>query len=452
MREYLLDILALLRSDKSKEELLNLLDDYHEADLADALENLEEEERPRFYELFDDDVLSEIFAHLDDASIYLKELGLEQAAEVIEEMDSSDAVEVLADLEEEERDELLALIEDDVKEDIELITSYDDDELGSLMTNNYIVIERGLTVKQAMRAVIKEAAENDNVSIIYVVEDNDIYYGTIDLRDLFIARADTPLETIIKKTYPTFYATELIDDVHPILTDYALESYPVLDQNNILIGVITSQLLVDMVTDELNDDFAKLAGLSEESEITDSLFKMASKRVPWLVILLILGLITSLVISRYEEVVGSIPIIVFFQSLVLGMSGNAGTQSLAVTLQSLSDMKLSRKNTLKILLKEMLTGLLIGLTLGILAFGIIVLVLSLLPNLAHLAFKTAFSVGISLLVSMTSSAVVGSAIPLILTKIKVDPAVASGPFITTLNDIIAIVIYYTLATILFLGI
>lgn len=452
MREYLLDILALLRSDKSKEELLSLLDDYHEADLADALENLKEEERPKFYELFDEEVLSEIFAHLDDASIYLKELGLEQAAEVIEEMDSSDAVEVLADLEEEERDELLALIEDEVKEDIELIASYDEDELGSIMTNNYIVIKRGLTVKQAMRAVIEEAAENDNVSIIYVVEDNDLYYGTIDLRDLFIARADTPLETIIKKTYPTFYATDLIEDAHPVLTDYALESYPVLDQDNQLIGVITSQLLVDMVTDELNDDFAKLAGLSEESEITDSLFKLARKRVPWLVILLVLGLITSLVISGYEEVVGTIPIIVFFQSLVLGMSGNAGTQSLAVTLQSISDMKLSRKNTLKILFKEMGTGLIIGTCLGLLAFGIIMVVLSLIPSLEALAFKTAFSVGVSLLVSMTSSAVVGSAIPLILTKIKVDPAVASGPFITTLNDIIAIVIYYSLATILFLGI
>ena len=179
---------------------------------------------------------------------------------------------------------------------------------------------------------------------------------------------------------------------------------------------------------------------------------MARKRVPWLVILLVLGLITSLVISGYEEVVGTIPIIVFFQSLVLGMSGNAGTQSLAVTLQSISDMKLSRKNTLKILLKEMGTGLIIGACLGLLAFGIIMLVLSLIPSLEALAFKTAFSVGVSLLVSMTSSAVVGSAIPLILTKIKVDPAVASGPFITTLNDIIAIVIYYSLATILFLGI
>ena len=451
MREYLEEILELFKSEYSDVELRLILDDYHEADLADALENLEVKERVRFYALFDEEKLSEIFAYLDDASIYLKELGLEVAADVIEEMDSSDAVNVLEDLEEDERDELLALIEDEAKEDIELISSYDESELGSLMTNNYIVIKSGLTVKQAMREVIKEAADNDNVSIIYVLDDDETYYGTIDLRDLFIARADTPLESIIKTTYPTFLANELIEDVHPILIDYALESYPVLDENKQLLGVITSQLLVDMVTDELNEDFAKLAGLSEETEIDDSIAKTASKRIPWLVVLLALGMITSFVIAQYESVVGVYSIIVFFQSLVLGMSGNTGTQSLAVTLQSLSDLKLSRKNTLKILFKEALTGLLIGLTLGVISFGIIILILNFIPSFKDDALKTAICVSVSLLVSMTSAAVVGSAIPLILTKLKVDPAVASGPFITTLNDIIAIIIYYSMATILFLG-
>lgn len=309
-----------------------------------------------------------------------------------------------------------------------------------------------------MKTVIKEAAENDNVSTIYVEDEYHHFYGAIDLRDLIIARENDPLIEIIKQNYPYFYANEEVTDCIGKLRDYALDSYPILNARNELIGVVTSDDVVEVLDEELGDDYAKLGGLTEEENLNESIVSSVKKRLPWLIALLFLGLIVSSLISGFEAVVAALPVIVFFQSLILDMAGNTGTQSLAVTIRMLSIEEVKTKELVKLCLKEIRVGFINGLILSLLAFLFVFCFLFLtkqavsLEEYSHIeALKASGIVSLSLWVSMTLCSLIGSIIPIFFLKIKIDPAVASGPFITTLNDILAIAVYYGLAYLLFLA-
>ena len=430
---------------------------YHESDIADALEELEQNERLTLYRILGDEIVSEIFAYLENVEEYIEEISSEKAADIIELMDADDAIDILDELDEEDRDEIVSLMEPEVVEDIELIEKYSEEEIGSKMTNNFILISKTYRVKEAMKKVIKEAAENDNVSTIYVEDEYGHYFGALDLRDLIIARENDKLIDIIKQNYPSFYATELVDDIIADLKDYELDSYPILNENNEVIGVLTAIDVSEAFDEEMKDDYAKLAGLTEEEDLHESVFTSVKKRLPWLIVLLFMGLLVSGLISSFEDVVKTLPMIVFFQSLILGMAGNTGTQSLAVTIRLISDEEVSRKEVFKTIFKEVRIGFINGFILGILAFGFVFLFLYFtnqgvtsdvfsFPE----AMKAAGIVGFSLLIAMTICSVIGSIIPIIFKKIKIDPAVASGPFITTINDVLAVLIYYGLATLMFL--
>ena len=231
---------------------------------------------------------------------------------------------------------------------------------------------------------------------------------------------------------------------------------PVLDKDNVLIGVITSSDIVEVVDEELSEDYAKLAGLTDEEEFDESVFKSLGKRLPWLILLLVLGLGVSLIVSSFEAVIATIPMVVFFQSTILAMAGNVGTQSLAVTIQNLNDNELEGKTVLKQIFKEVRIGFMNGLSMGIISFGMVLLFLVIKNEpitgdvfLISDALYLSFSVLFSLVLALTFASLVGSAIPLFLKKIKIDPAVASGPLITTVNDVIAVVTYYGLCLLLF---
>ncbi len=457
LRDYGVELKEIIESNKTNEEKKNLLLQYHESDIADVLANLTKEERLKLYKILDEEILSEIFAYLDNVADYVEELSQDQAADIIELMDSDDAVDVLDELEEENRKEIVSLMEPNSIEDIKLIHQYEENQIGSKMTNNYILIEKNNTVRSAMKKVIALAADNDNVSIIYIEDEYHHFYAAIDLRDLIIARENENLEDIMKKNYPYFYATEEVKDCLLRFKDYALDSYPILNGKNEIIGVVTSDDVVEVLDDEMADDYAKFGGLTEEEELHESLFLSIKKRLPWLVVLLFLGLLVSSLISGFEAVVAALPIIVFFQSLILDMAGNTGTQSLAVTIRLLSSDEISKKDLWKTVFKEIRIGFVNGLILGVLAFGFVFGFLFITkqsivsPTYQHLeAIKAAGIVAISLLTAMTICSFIGSIVPILFMKIKIDPAVASGPFITTINDVIAVVLYYGLAYLLFL--
>ncbi|MCR5415481.1 MAG: magnesium transporter [Pseudobutyrivibrio sp.] len=446
------EIIELIRSGISNEELIEALDDYHENDIAEAYETLAPEDRERLYDILGAEKLSEIFPYIENVGEYIAEMTPDQAADVLENMDADDAVDALEDIEDEEqREKLITLMDIEASADVRLINSYDEDEIGSMMTTNYIVIGSNFTVKQAMRALISQSKDNDNINTIYVEDQEKKYYGAIDLRDLIIARDYTPLDDIIQHSYPSISADASITDNIEMLKDYAEDSIPVLNPAEEIIGVITSQDIIEAVDDEMGEDYARLAGLTAEEDLDEKIGESIKKRLPWLILLLGLGMVTSSVIGLFDVIVAQMAILVVFQSLILDMAGNVGTQSLAVTIRVLMDENVSGAEKAKFVFKEMRIGGSNGLIVGSMALIFVAAYLHILKGYLWIAaFQISAIVGFSLFAAMLVSSFVGTIIPIFFHKIKVDPAVASGPLITTVNDMVAVVTYYGLATILLL--
>ena len=423
---------------------------------ADAIKLLDKDTRIRLYKILGVDWTAEIFSYLEDTPEYIEEfmteLSVDEAADVLEKMDADDAVDILDNVSEEERQALISHMEKDAKDDVCLIYSYDDDEIGSKMTTNFICINNKLTIKEAMKELVAQAEENDNVNTIYVVDDNNIYYGAIDLKDLIVARDYQKLEDIISTSYPYVYAHEKMSECIEDLKDYSEDSIPVLNKDKEIIGAITSSDIIEAVDEEMSDDYAKLAGLTEENDLTEGLFASMKKRLPWLILLLFLGMGVSSVVGIFENVVSQLAIIVCFQSLILDMAGNVGTQSLAVTIRVLMDEDISAKQKLEFVLKEMRIGFANGLLLGSMAFILLGIYITLVKGKpVHYAFAISGCVGVSLLLAMLISSLIGVLTPMFFHKIKIDPAVASGPLITTINDLVAVVTYYGLAAVVLIG-
>jgi len=450
-KNYVQEILDIIHSGLPQAELAEKLSDYHENDLADALADLTAEERRKLYAILGVEQVAEIFSYLDDAEPYLKELPPEEAAQVVSHMDSDDAVDALDDLEEEDKEKIvhqMDKVDKDAADDVKLLLSYDEDEIGSCMTTNYICIRKDMTIRQAMSELVKQAGENDNISTLYVVDENERFYGAIDLKDLIVARADDSLEKLIARSYPYVTDHEKISDCIDRIVDYAERSLPVLNESGKLLGIITSADVVELVNDQMGDDYAKLGGLTSEEDLNEGVFQSVKKRLPWLVALLFLGMLVSSVVGAFESVVAVLPIVICFQSMVLDMAGNVGTQSLAVTIRVLVDENLTTSKKLHLLFKEMRVGLVNGALLAVMALGFLGVYIHFFKAYAWgQAFLLSGCVGISLIVAMVISSLVGTVIPMLFHKIHIDPAVASGPLITTINDLVAVVVYYGLAMI-----
>ena len=437
------EVLKIFRSNLPKEELIEKISDYHMGDIADAFEKMTPEERKSLYPVLGVEMVAEIFSYIEDSEEYIKEINSDKVANLISEMDSDDAVDILEKLSDADRKRIVALLDNDAKQDVSMILSYEDDEIGSEMTTNYIVVKKNLTIKEATHQLITQAGENDNINTIYVVDDKDSFYGAIDLKDLIVAREYQSLDELIIKSYPYVKANEKIVDCIEQLKDYAEDSIPVLDDNKHILGVITAHDLVEVVDEELGEDYAKLGGLTAEEDLNETTLQSTKKRLPWLIILLFLGMGVSSVVGMFETVVAVIPIVICFQSLILDMAGNVGTQSLAVTIRVLMDENLKASDKVKLMFKEVRVGFSNGLLLGTMSFIFVGLYIFLFKgNTFGYSFLVSGCVGFSLLASMVISSLVGTLVPMFFSKIKVDPAVASGPLITTINDLVAVVTYY----------
>ena len=454
-QDYRAEILGIVRSNASPGIMRNKLEDYHENDLADVFPDLSVAERRKLCRILNLDMLADIFEYIDEkqAAEYLDEMDVRKAAAILSRMETDAVVDVLRMIPKEKRALLLELMDDEARKDMAVIAAFDDEEIGSRMTTNYIEIRENLTVKQAMTELVSQAAKNDNISTIFMVTADHTFYGAMDLKDLITARQDTRLEDLIVTSYPYVYGHELIDDCIEKLKDYSENSIPILDNDNKLLGVITSQSIVDLVDDEMGEDYAMFAGLTAEEDLKEPLKESMKKRLPWLLVLLALGTVVSSVVGVFEQVVSQLTIIMCFQSLILDMAGNVGTQSLAVTIRVLMDESLTGKQKVELVFKEMLIAFSNGAILGILSFLVLGLYIALFKGKTWtFAYAVSGCIGLSLMVAMVISGAVGTLIPLFFKKINIDPAVASGPLITTINDLVAVVAYYGLCGILLIGV
>ena len=460
-KKYFKEILKIIHLDDAnliKEKLSN----YHASDIADVLESLTKEERLRIYSILGTEETAEIFSFYDDVDAYIEEMGPKRSALVLEEMDSDDAIDVLDELDEDEKKEIIELMHKDQKETLKKLDMYDDDSIGSEMSDNYIAISKENTIQSATAEVIKQAGDHDNINIIYVVDDTNTFVGAINLRDLIVARKTDSLPKLIMESYPVIYDDELVSDCIGRIKEYAESSLPILNRDNKLIGAITGDNVLEVAQEEMEEDYAKLGGLTESEDISEGTFQSVKKRLPWLIILLFLGFVVSSVIGAFEVVIATLPMIVFFQSMILDMSGNVGTQSLAVTIRNITDegFKNDKKKQRKSIFKELKVGFLNGLIMGAIAFLFVLIYLVVLhkevrPGDGYLindCLLVSGIIGMSMFFSILLSSIIGTAFPLLLDKLHIDPAVASGPFITTINDVIAVVVYYGLTFILLVNI
>lgn len=319
-------------------------------------------------------------------------------------------------------------------------------DIGSRMSGNFVCIRDTLTIREAMSELVRQAGVHDNIATLYVVDAGGVYAGAIDLKDLIIARENDRLADIIRRGYPYVFANERTADCAERIADYEEDSLPVLTEDRHIAGVLTVQELVELVDDAMGDDYAKLGGLTSEEDLREPVLVSMKKRLPWLIALLFLGMGVSSVVGVFESVVAVLPVVICFQSLILDMAGNVGTQSLAVTIRVLMDENLSAKDKLHLAAKEMKVGSCNGALLGVMALVFLGVYIVLFKGYsAANAFLISGCVGLSLLAAIVISSLVGTLVPMLFHKVKIDPAVASGPLITTINDLVAVVTYYGLA-------
>lgn len=449
------EILQLIRKRESPDELRDELDDYHEQDIAAVLPELSDEEWQYLATCLDVSRIADVMEHTDEdeSENYLERLPIKKTAQILASMEPDKAVDFLKNTDFDRKEQWLNAINVDKRSSLRKLAQYPEDTIGSRMTTNFIAMRLTTTVKDARDQLVTEASVHDNISTIYVTDERGTYAGAFALRDLILAKEEETLTDITVPAYPSVYADERISDCLQVIKEYSEESIPVLTHTHRILGVVTANDVVEVLDDEMSDDYAKLGGLSAEADLREPISTSIRKRLPWLVLLLFLGMGVSSIIGLYESVVAHLTLLMAFQSMILDMSGNVGTQSLAVTIRVLMDEHLKAKDKLNLVRREVSTGFLNGLILGLISLvsvGLYILIAKHTPVI--MAFGVSLCIGFSMIVALSISALVGTVIPMFFKRIGIDPAVASGPLITTVTDLVGVVSYYTLASVMLIGI
>lgn len=440
----------LLKLELQNNELKEKLTSLHPHDIARDIKDLESDEKTRLFSLLDNETFGEVVSYLDteNAAEILKELDTNKQVDILDEVSTDDTVDVLQEYEKDERDKLVEKLED--KEDIQDYLKYSEECVGAYITSEYVAVPKGIDVKKAVKLLVKEAPEAETINIIFVVDENGKYEGTITLKSLVKARSPKNVEELIDK-YPTLLDLDDVERAALDMKNYNLFAMPVINKENELVGILTVDDVMDITQEEAREDFAMLAAVpatpTKENFVVGGL-----KRLPWLFILLFLAVPIALLTGSVGVGVMAIGVIALFQPLTLDTPGNIATQTLVV---SLKEIKEKNKVSLKEAVKEIISGVLIGIILGIVVFFVswtmMVIKMPALPDsfskIPQLEQQTLFSgiLGISIFCASSISPIVAIIIPSFCKLIKLDPAVASGPFITTVIDILSTLIYVGVA-------
>ena len=431
---------------ESKKQIKAYLDHIHGYDLAQSFLELSDDEKEKLYTVISNEKLADLVTYLDadiGAQIFA-EFDLIKQKHLIDYMDPDDAADIILELEEEDQEALIQTL--DKESDVLSLIQYNEDQTGSAMTNLVVKLDISMDVKKATKRVIQEAPEVETISTLFVVDENDKFIGIVDLKKLLKAKTPLTVKDIYEEHPYAFDKDPIIETISKI-RNYAIYEMPVVDDEVHLLGIVTLDDALDIYEEEAKEDFEMLAALPETIE--SGVIKTALHRIPWLLMLLAISIPISLVTSLFEEIIAAVAILVIFQPLISGSAGNVATQTLAVTLRMLSKNEEGiKKNSYR----EIITGMINGLIIGVLAFVITLVFTTMSSSLMTNPLSIAFVVGLSLWLTVLIAPIIAVSIPLVLKLFKIDPAVASGPFITTLIDISAISLYFGLATLLLGGV
>lgn len=414
----------------------------HPSDQVDVFASLEVDERDVLYTFLTNGEFAIVFSGLYfmHQKSCIKKLSNDYAAGVLNEMFTDDTVRFLKRLDEDEAHRLLHMMDPTKAQKIHLILKHDLDTAGAVMTSEFIAINPEATIEEAIEKVKQEETDAEIVYYTYVTDNNGILQGVISLKKLITAPPKDIVKEHMNKHLISIPAHMEHGEVGKVIQKYDLLAVPVVAEHGHLLGIVTVDDVMDIIEVETTKKFGEFSTVKDAAETDISAWQSAKKRAPWIVFLMFAGLVTSGVIGRFEDTLESVVILAAFMPMLMDSGGNVGTQSLAVSVRGLALGTIKMKNMWRMIVRELTTGFLIGFSCMIL---ITILILVLYGN-----FMLGVVVGISLLITLSISAVIGLIFPLILDKFKFDPAIASGPFITTINDIVGLMIYFSIATML----
>ncbi|WP_375804095.1 magnesium transporter [Staphylococcus pseudintermedius] len=432
------DFIAKGDIDGFREEFLAL----HSYEQSEYFEISDDDVRQKMYRFLSPEEVSEFFENLEideeDYEALFETMNATYASQVLEQMSYDNAVDILNQLSKKKIASLLMLMNREEAKEIKALLHYDEDTAGGIMTTEYISLTINTPVHEALMRVKDQAPDAETIYVIFVVDEDKKLVGVISLRDLIIAENDAYIEDIMSERVISANVADDQEDVAQTMRDYDFIAMPVVDYQNHLLGIITIDDIVDVMDEEASEDYSRLAGVSDIDSTDDTIFQTALKRLPWLLILTVLGMITASILGSFEETLEKVALLAAFIPIISGMSGNSGTQSLAVSVRNISTGDIKEKSKIKLALRESGSGFLTGITCAV-SLSLIIMLLYGQPYLALI-------VGTSLTIAMTVGTTIGSVIPLVINRLGIDPAVASGPFITTINDIVSMLIYFGLAT------
>lgn len=435
----LIEQVQSLISVKDDKGILDLLSEFHPADIAEIFDDLDIESATYVIKILDSEKTADVLMELDDddREKILASLSAKEIAEEIEELDTDDATDIIAELPEERQERVIAQIEDEeLAADIQELLTYAEDSAGGLMAKELVKVYETWTVAGCLRRIKGQAENVTRVHSVYVVNKEDQLIGRLSLKDLIVAKNDKKISDIYKSDVDYVQAEDDVEEVAKIMAKYDLEAIPVVDQNQTLLGRITIDDIVDVIKEEADKDYQLAAGITQEVEADDTIIELTRARLPWLFLGLIGGIGAFLIMGGFEDSFKENAVLFFFTPLIAAMAGNVGVQSSAIIVQGLAnnDVKGSINNRL---IKEMLLATLNGI---ILAFFLFLFVWVYEQHLMK-----ALAISVSLVVVIVVAGLIGTFVPLFLNKRGIDPAIATGPFITTSNDIFGILIYFMIA-------
>ncbi len=445
LTDELISEVELLVSKYEDKALTTLLNEFHYADIAEILDELNLEDAVYVIKLLDSELTSDIITELDEDTRekILENLSAQEIAEEVEELDTDDAADIIAELPQERQAEVISRIEDDEhREEITELLNYDDDTAGSLMAKELVKVYETWTVAGCLRRIRGQAKEVTRVHSIYVVNKEEKLIGRLSLKDLIVAKSEQKIADISKENVDFVNVADDVEDVAKVMAKYDLEAIPVVDDSQTLLGRITIDDIVDVLKEEAEKDYQMAAGITGDVEADDSILELTRARLPWLFLGLVGGVGAFIIMEGFQKAFDTYKVLFFFTPLIAAMAGNVGVQSSAIIVQGLAndDVKGSVNNRL---IKEMLLAALNGVILAVFLFIFV--------WVWEQDFQTALAISLSLIAVIIVAGLIGTFIPLFLDKRGIDPAIATGPFITTSNDILGILLYFWIAK-LILGI
>jgi len=443
--KFLDDIKALIE-EEAAESVLGILADLHPADIADLINHLDKDEAHYVFNLLDTETASNVILELDEnlREKILDETAPEKIANIVDELDTDDATDIVSELSDEVAEQVLGIIEPESSEDVKELLQYEEDTAGGLMNSDFVSVDEEATIANAIDQVRLKAEDIDHIYHIYVLKSNGELAGLFPIKFLLTQPLDTKVSTILSDDLISVTPEMDQEEVAKLMKKYDLPAIPVVDNNGIMLGRITIDDIVDVMGEEAEEDIQKFAGLTDEEEISDSSFRISRIRLPWLFVSLFGELISALVLSSFHASIEQILIASFFIPIVMAMGGSSGTQAAIVMVRRLTEHDLWFKDSSKKIIKEFAVGFFNGLVCA-----------SILLIATHILFdaEVQFSMvlSFSLLVIMIFSTVIGATIPIIMKRLGADPAIATGPFVTTMNDIVGLSIYLSIITFFFVN-